>query len=147
MNARAQFFLDWQELPVYLGRRGLQIFYFRGFCRAFGLDRDNEPISSARQSLDILGVLCGITDSFPQYRHGDVNAAVKIDIGVVRPEHLPDLIPGHNAAPVFDENSKNLKRLLPEQNLLRRSAVHPWLIPDKFAGSEVQLKTSESHAF
>ena len=30
---------------------------------------------------------------------------------------------------------------------MRRDAVNPWLIPDKFAGLEVQLKTSESHSF
>jgi hypothetical protein len=89
----------------------------------------------------------GITDSFPQYRHGDVNAAVKIHNGVIRPEHLLDFIPGHNPALAFDENSKNLEWLFSEQNLLRQGAVRPWLIRDKFAGLEVQLEASESHSF
>ena len=111
------------------------------------MDRDDEPISPARQSLNILGVLSGITDSLSQYRHSDVNAAVKVHNGVIRPEHLLDFIPGHNPALAFDESSKNLEWLLSEQNLLRQGAVLPWLIRDKFDGLEVQLEPSESHAF
>jgi hypothetical protein len=101
------------------------------------LDWGYEPISSARQSLNILGVLSGITHSLPQYRHRDVNAAVKIHNSVIRPEHLLDLIPGHNPAPAFDENSKDLEWLLSQQDLLRRTTFDIWLIRDKFAGLEV----------
>src|SRR6266849_95161 len=126
------------------GGRNLQIFYFQGFRNAFRLDRGDEPISPARQSLNILGVLSCISDSFPQYRHRDVNAAVKIHNRFIRPEHLLDFILGHNPALAFDENSKNLEWLLSEQNLLRQGAVYPWLIRDKFAGLEVQLEASES---
>src|SRR5690242_2323982 len=101
------------------GCRDLHIFYFRGFCNAFRLDWGDEPISPARQSMNILGVLSGINNSFPQYSHCDVNAAVKIHNGVIRPEHPLDFIPGHHPAPALEENSKNLKWLLAEQNLLR----------------------------
>src|SRR5690349_2798388 len=105
------------------GYRGWRIFSLQGLRNAFPSDWGDEPISPARQSLNILGVLSGITDSFPQYRHRHVNAAVKIHNSVIRPEHHLDLIPGHQSAPALDENSKNLKWLLAEQNLLRWRAV------------------------
>jgi hypothetical protein len=110
------------------------------------LDWDDEPIPSARQSLNIFGVLRGITDSFPQYRHRNVNTAFKIDNSVIRPEHLLDLISGHDLAPAVYENSKNLEGLLSKKDRLRRSAANPQSIRDKLASSQVQLEASESHS-
>src|SRR5260370_3382939 len=103
----------------------------------------DQPVSAARQSLNVLRIAGIVSEGLAQDRHCNVNASVEFHYGIVRPKNLLYLLAGDNFALPLHEDSQNLEGLLAEQDLcgpsFRRRSDR-----DNLTGSDIELKCSKS---
>src|SRR5580700_5680371 len=100
----------------------------------------DESVSATCQSFNVLGVVGIVCERFAEDRHCNVNASVVVHEGVVRPKDLTYFLAGNNLALPLDQNSQNAEGLLPEQDLCRLRFNRLSSDPDKFPGSDIELK-------
>jgi hypothetical protein len=65
-----------------------------------------------------------------------VQAVVKIDEGVCRPDSALQFLPGHNVAGSFQQNFQHVQGLA--------SQAQPYAVPAQLAGAHIQLKAIEA---
>jgi len=75
------------------------------------MDRRQEAVAVTRNGFDVARVLGGIAQRGPQLGHGFVQAAVKINEGVHRPELVAKLFPSHHFAGVIEQEAQDLEGL------------------------------------
>ena len=88
--------------------------------------RCNEPVAAARKRLDEPRILGGIVEGVTQLADGAIQADFEIHERIGRPEHLLQLVAGHDFARPAQEELQNLK------GLLREADLQP--MPAEFAG-------------
>src|SRR5262249_2650935 len=106
LSCRAICFIQWGGGVVQRWSLGL-----------FNLDGSDETVPTARQSFDKAGIRSRIVQSVTDLVDRSVQAVIKIDKSVSRPDLLSQLLPGHDLSWVLQELSQNLKRLLLKSNL------------------------------
>ena len=98
----------------------------------------HEPIAFTGDGLDESWGLRGVSQSLAQPPDGRIEAVVKIDKGVVRPQSLAKLVAPDHHPGTLEECFQQLERL-PLQTDARAVA-------DDFARVEIDVKLSDSHA-
>ena len=98
----------------------------------------HEPIAFTRDGLDESWGLRGVSQRLPQPPDGRIEAVVKIDKGVVRPQSLAKLVAPDHHPRTLEQRFQQLERL-PLQTDARAVA-------DDFAGVEIYVKVSDAHA-
>ena len=108
-------------------------------------DWGDQPVSAARQSLNVFRVVGIVVERLAQDRHRNVNAPIEFHHGIVRPKNLLYFLAGNNFALALHQDSQNLEGLLSEQDPCGTSfRSRRRCNGDKFTGSHVELKFSKS---
>jgi hypothetical protein len=76
------------------------------------LEPRNETVSTLWDGLDEPRIFRRIAQGFAKPHDGGVQAVVKIDEGICRPETMLQLIPADNSTPMIEEQEENLEGLL-----------------------------------
>jgi len=119
----------------------LRIFFLWDvLCGFLPLDRDEEPISAARERLNILRIVRRVAEGSPENSDSHIDAMVKIDDGVIWPKPFSYFLTGYNLALSFDEHSQNLKWLLPEKGF-EIAIYHSCRV--ELTGTEIDLEGPE----
>ena len=119
--------------------------FYRGpTCRTLlPFDRCDQPVAAARQSLNVFGVVSIVSEGLAQDRHRNSNASVELHDSIVRPKNVLYLLARNHFALPLHQDLQNLEGLPAELDLcgpsFRRCSDR-----DKFAGSEIELKCSQS---
>jgi hypothetical protein len=77
-------------------------------------DRSDEPVSAARQRLEIFGRGRGIRERHPNAPDAEIEAAIEVDVDGAAPESLPELIPRHELAGTPRQELEHPRRLVLE---------------------------------
>jgi hypothetical protein len=100
-------------------------------------DWGDQPVSAARQSLNVFRVVGIVVERLAQDRHRNVSAPIEFHHSIVRPKNLLYFLAGNNFALALHQDSQNLEGLLAEQDLCGPSFRGPRSERDKFTGSDV----------
>ena len=103
------------------------------------LDRNQEPVTPSRHSLDKTGRICRIAQGRAELHDGGVDAAIELHDRVVRPEPFSDLLPRNHLAFAKKEHLQNLELLL------RKAYFSP--IPLQLSGRKVEFERPEASKF
>jgi len=106
-------------------------------------DWGDQPVSAARQSLNVLRVVGIVVEGLAQDRYRNIDAPIEFHHGIVRPKNLLYFLAGTSFALALHQDSQNLKGLVAEQELCGPSFRSPRSDRDKFTGSDIELKCSE----
>ena len=97
----------------------------------FSSNRPDEPITDARQRLDVARRFGVVVECDPEFPHGCIQAVVEID-HAFRPEHLHQLLARDDFARVLEQFGQHAQRLLRQslrgsvaQQLAGAGAQHP----------------------
>jgi hypothetical protein len=74
------------------------------------LDRRHEAISPPGDGLNETGLLAVVLQHLPDLAHGAVDAVVQIQVGILAPDPLGDLLPGDQLPGPLGEEQENLER-------------------------------------
>ena len=105
---------------------------------AYPFHRNHQPIAPPGQGLDVLGFVGRITQRPPQVLDGRVDAVVKLDDGVVRPQFFSDLLAADQFALALDQHAQDLQGLL----LQDRSVA----VVAQLSARQVEFKDSNANA-
>jgi len=104
-------------------------------ARVGSCGRADEPVPAARQRLDELRVVRGVTKGSTQSFDRGVQAVLEVDERPIGPEPLPQFIAGDDIARAFEHQAEDLERLFLQAD--RTAALVQLTRP------EVQLERSE----
>src|SRR5438034_2270355 len=99
-------------------------------------DRGDEPVTPAREGLDVTGAFGRVAQGFPQLPYGRVEAVVEVDERVRGPELVPQLLSGHHLARTLQEQGQQAKRLILQTDLAS--------LPAQLSGREVDFEGPEA---
>jgi hypothetical protein len=110
-----------------------------GFCgrleRLKMLYRTDVPVSPARQRFDVARCFRRIAKHFANARNCVVQAVVKVDECISRPEPGMKLLPSHHIAGTFQQDLEHLEGLTAQSQ--------PCAVLAQLAGTDIQFKTIE----
>src|SRR5260370_34877816 len=106
----------------------------------------DQPVSAARQSLNVLRVVGIVVERLAQDRYRNVDAPIEFHHGIVRPKNLLYFLAGNKFALALHQDSQNLEGLIAEQNLCGSSFRSRRSDRDKFTGSGIWLQKSRSES-
>ena len=98
--------------------------------------RGDEPVTPAREGLDVAGGLGRVAQGLPQLPHGRVEAVVEVNERIRGPELVPQLFSAHHLARALQEQGQQSKRLILEPDLDS--------LPAQLAGPKIDLKGPEA---
>src|SRR5205809_7946068 len=99
-------------------------------------ERGDEPVTPAREGLDVTGGLGRVAQGLPQLPHGRVEAVVEVDERIRWPELVPQLLSGHHLARTLQEQGQQAKRLILQTDLQS--------LPAQLPGGEVDFEGPEA---
>jgi hypothetical protein len=79
---------------------------------ANGIQGEKKTVAVPMNCLDVPGVSRRVSQCRAKFGHGLVQAAIKINEGVLRPERLANLLTSHQFSRTLQEEGQQLERLL-----------------------------------
>src|SRR5262249_15635023 len=96
----------------------------------------DETVPSPRHSFHITRIFSRLAQGIPKPLYSGVNAVIKLDDGVIRPQSLPYLLPQDYSPRLNQQHSQNLERLFLKTD--------PRAVFGQFAGPNVEFKRPKS---
>jgi len=98
-------------------------------------DGCDKPVSAPRQCLDKPGIVGGVAQRLAQFVDRRVQAVIKIDESIGRPDRRAQLFPGYYLAGMLQQQREHMEGLLLK--------LDPYALLAQFARPQVKLKRSE----
>ena len=82
----------------------------------------DQPVAALRHGFDVARSVRGVAQRVAQFSHGAIETGLEIDERVRRPESLSQIVAAYQLIAMFEQEKKNLQRLLGETALLAVAA-------------------------
>ena len=82
----------------------------------------DQPVAALRHGFDVARSVRGVAQRVAQFSHGAIETRLEIDERVRRPESLSQIVAAYQLIAMFEQEKKNLQRLLGETALLAVAA-------------------------